>query len=77
MQTVTPRTAALAFRIDGYTSERERILKLNRVTQIADATRDDELVRFIDNMTPLIARFSTQRAVPPKQEGEEDDAGFD
>lgn len=48
---VSARDAAAVFRIDHYTSERDRHLKTRRIRLLVDG--DDELAAFIDAMSPL------------------------
>ena len=51
---VPPRKAEIAFRVDAYTSRRERNLKLNRLAAIAEDLEDHELKRFVEEMTQIV-----------------------
>jgi hypothetical protein len=55
---VPSRMAAAAFRVDSYTSPRDRNLKLNRLAEIAQELEDQELAEFVDRMTETVQRMS-------------------
>jgi hypothetical protein len=48
---VPQRSAAAVFRIDGYTSVRDRELKINRATELVLTAGDAQLLRFIEDMS--------------------------
>lgn len=59
---VLPKNAAAAFRVDSYTSSRERSLKLNRVGEIAKELADVDLRRFVEEVTPMVLAVE---GIPP------------
>jgi hypothetical protein len=54
---VEPKQAATAFRIDGYTTERDRSLKSTRFIEMAIAAGDVELQRFVEEMAAVAAEY--------------------
>jgi hypothetical protein len=54
---VEPKQAASAFRIDGYTTERDRSLKSTRFIEMAVAAGDVELQRFVEEMAAAAAEY--------------------
>ena len=48
------RLIAAAFRVDQYTTARDRNLKLNRIVRIAEELEDRVLLEFVSEVTPLV-----------------------
>jgi hypothetical protein len=54
---VEPKQAAMAFRIDGYTTERDRSLKSAQFIEMAAANGDREVQRFVEEMVEIAAEY--------------------
>jgi hypothetical protein len=54
---VEPKQAAIAFRIDGYTTDRDRSLKSTRFIEMAAANGDKELQQFVEEMAAVAADY--------------------
>jgi hypothetical protein len=54
---VEPKQAAIAFRIDGYTTDRDRSLKSTRFIEMAASNGDNELQRFVEEMVAAAAEY--------------------
>jgi hypothetical protein len=67
--TVEPKQAAIAFRIDGYTTDRDRSLKSTRFIEIAVANGDKELQRFVEDIAAIAAEYRApvMKVVPEKE----------
>lgn len=50
---VSAREAAAVFRIDAYTSERDRSLKMNKLREFASESSDKDLISFVEEMRQL------------------------
>lgn len=54
---VSPRIAATAFRIDAYTTEQDRVIKLNRMITSAADVDDSDVRLFIDDVGPRAMEY--------------------
>ena len=65
---VDPKQAATAFRIDGYTTERDRSLKSTRFIEMAVATGDGDIQRFVEEMVAIAAGYKPAIKVGSEEE---------
>jgi hypothetical protein len=68
---IDPKQAATAFRIDGYTSDRDRSLKSTRFIELAAASGDAELQRFVEEMAGVASEYRPAVMKMASEEGRE------
>jgi len=68
---VDPKQAAMAFRIDGYTTDRDRSLKSTRFIEMATANGDAELHRFVQEMAAIASEYRPMVTTVASEEGRE------